>query len=86
MCELLCEVMSMCYKITQETKAHCFFEYSGHTDCFTVLCFPDGWHPNMEQGEFNKCYVMYYTAVNEENLIIASYRLRKIARNLGVEL
>lgn len=86
MSDLLCEILSICYKINQQTKAHCFFDYSGHVDNYMVQYFPNGWRENMPQEEYNESYVAYCQKVNTGNLANTKAKLLEIANELGVEL
>lgn len=85
--ELFCEILSICRKIDQQTKAQCFFEYFGHTNNFVVMCFRDGWRENMTNDEWMGAYITDMSEyVCMTSLVNAKEKLLKIAAELGVEL
>jgi hypothetical protein len=86
MYEKLCEVLSICCKINRQTKANCFFDFSGHCDTYTVICIEDGWRADLTNAEWSECYIDTYSKVTEENLACTKIKLLEIAERLGVEL
>lgn len=81
MLELMCEVMSMCVKITNESKADCFFEYEGHVHTYTVRVYPEGW-----PSGFDAEYIANLLEPTEENLKETKRKLKRLAEELGVEV
>lgn len=41
--KLLCEVLSMCFRISRDCDADVFFEYYPHCNSYSVYYYPDGW-------------------------------------------
>lgn len=85
--EILCEILSMCYRISNNSKADVFFNYSPHCDCFTVNYYRDGWkeHHLEEHDEICK-YIAMTEGIDEENLLSCKAELMKLAEELGVVL
>ena len=86
MSNLISEIMSICYEINQQTKAHCFFNYSGHVNNFSVQHFPNGWANGLSDEEHNKSYLAFNLPVNMSNLVSTKNKLMLIAEAEGVKL
>ena len=61
---LLAEVLGLCYEISTNSEADCFFNYSPHVDTFDVQFFEFGWAVGAK-GE----YIAYCTKVTQDNLL-----------------
>lgn len=61
--EALHSVLELCMTISQLTKADCFFEYTPHTNGFSVHYYRDGWVEGAEPE-----WLAMSTDINEENL------------------
>lgn len=84
--KLLCEILSICYEITQQTVAHCFFSYDAHIDSYTVRYYEAGWSSGMSLEECKKVYVSCCSKITEEDLSITKQKLLDIAKERGVVL
>lgn len=86
MYEKLCEVLSICCKINNQTKANCWFSFSGHCDIYSVICVENGWKTDLPDDEWEQSYIDNVTKVTEENLICTKIKLLEVAERLGVEV
>lgn len=70
---LMWDVLYLCMKITDTTKADCFFEYAPHVNSYHVYFCRDGWS---EDAEFE--YVAQCADITVENLEATYAKLKKI--------
>jgi hypothetical protein len=80
MYNLLCEVLSMCYEISNKSEADVFFEYSPHIDGYMVYCFREGWQPNVPFE-----WIEQQASVTPLNLLRTIEKLVALADELGVK-
>lgn len=78
---LLCEVLSMCFRISCESEADVFFEYSPHCGSYSVYWYCDGWKP---EKSFAFEWLNCTTDITCENLKNTLEKLNAIATELGV--
>lgn len=63
-CDRLHGVLTLCMEITNTTKADCFFRYSAHINCYSVVIYRDGW----AVGSDNEEWVANLLDITEENV------------------
>lgn len=83
--ELLCEILSICYKLSTETKADCFFHYYPHTNGLDIYYHPDGWSEGLTVEEYTANKVST-GEITEENLKNTLHKLKWIAVKEGIEV
>lgn len=81
MIELLCEVLSICHKISTESDADVFFDYAPHCNYYSVYWYRDGWSENKMME-----WVDMTSRITEENIELTILRLYNIAAEKGVVL
>lgn len=81
MIELLCEVLSICHKISTKSNADVFFNYSPHCDNYDVFLWRDGW--NVDE-DFE--WLAMGMKITEENIAMTIQRLYHFAWEKGVAL
>lgn len=69
---LMWDVLYLCMKITDTTKADCFFEYAPHVNSYHVYLCRDGWS---EGATFE--YVAQCAEITAENLGATYAKLKK---------
>lgn len=79
---LLCEVLNMCHRISVDSKADIFFEYSPHCDAYSVNYYRDGWTMQSTADDF--VYLNCVTKITRRNLKVTLAKLNDIASELGV--
>lgn len=84
--KLICEVMNLCYEITQKSRADCFMEYSGHVNVYSVRVFIDGWSVACAIEKYENAEIAVCKPVTVENLEKTKSELLFIAKLLGVEV
>lgn len=81
MFELLQEVLTICVKITQGSKADVFFEYSAHINKHGVHYYENGWEDGVEPE-----WIAFVAPNNEVSLTHTRNRLLELAKKLEVEI
>lgn len=79
--KLLCEVLNMCYSISEDSKADVFFEYAPHCNAYTVFYYHDGW--TAETAD-EMVYLDMVTDITYENMKATLAKLNTIASEMGV--
>lgn len=79
--ELLCEVLSICYKISTRSSADVFFQYAPHCNTYDVMVYRDGFDADVEADWFNMT-----TEIAGDNLGLTIFKLRNLAKEMGVKL
>lgn len=75
---MLAEVLGVCYEISTNSEADCFFSYSPHVNSFDVQVFEFGW----AVGAKGEWYAMG-KEVTEDNLICVMDELYVLRAKLG---
>ena len=73
----LCEVLNMCYRISNNSKADVFFEYAPHCGSYSVYWYPDGWKTGTSEKII---YIDLVTQISYRNLKKTIERLDAIER------
>lgn len=81
MIELLQEILALCVKITQGSKADVFFDYCAHINRHNVHYHEAGW----EYGKDPE-YIAFLAPNNEESLTYTRDKLLELAKELNVEI
>lgn len=55
-CTALRGLFGLCMKISNNTKADCFFNYSPHTNTYMVYVYRDGWSRSDDPEYIAMCY------------------------------
>lgn len=79
--ELLCEVLSICHKISTGSVADVFFQYAPHCNTYDVFVYRDGFDADVEAD-----WLDLATEIAEDNLGLTIFKLRNLAKKIGVEL
>ncbi len=69
--KLLGKVAQKCYEITQKGKYQVFFDYSAHTDTFTIKYYDGEW----AEGK-TSIYIAFVSDATEKNLKTALEELK----------
>lgn len=80
--ELLCEILSICHKISVNSKADVFFNYMPHCDAYNVRVSKNGW----TRGEASRTLTDQVESITDKNLKNTIAMLKAIAWFLEVEL
>lgn len=75
---LMAEVLGLCYEISVNSGADCFFNYSPHVDSFDVYVYEFGWAVG-DKGE----YYALQEDVNRDNLLEVLYKLYALKHKMG---
>ena len=75
---LMAEVLGLCYEISVNSKADCFFKHSPHVNRFYVQVFEFGWSEGAK-GE----YYAFYADVNRDNLLEVLDKLYALKHKMG---
>ena len=75
---LMAEVLDLCYEISVNSEADCFFNYSPHVNRLYVPVFEFGWAEGAK-GE----YYAFFADVNRDNLLEVRYKLYALKHNMG---
>ena len=75
---LMAEVLGLCYEISVNSEADCFFEYSPHVDSFDVYVYEFGWAVGAK-GE----YYARQEYVTSDNLLSALDKLYALRAKMG---
>ena len=75
---LMAEVLGLCYEISVNSEADCFFNYSPHVNGFCVQVFEFGWAEGAK-GE----YYAFFADVNRDNLREVLYKLYSLKHKMG---
>ena len=81
MIELLQEILALCVKITQGSKADVFFSYEAHVNRHGVNYHENGW----DSGEDME-WIALCVPNDEEGLTYTRNRLLELAEKLNVEI
>ena len=75
---LMAEVLGLCYEISVNSEADCFFNYSPHVDSFDVYVYEFGWAVGA------KCeYYALQEYVTSDNLLSALDKLYALRAKMG---
>ena len=75
---LMAEVLGLCYEISMNSEADCFFNYSPHVDSFDVYVYEFGWAVGAK-GE----YYALQEYVTSDNLLSALDKLYALKHKMG---
>ena len=75
---LMAEVLGLCYEISGNSEADCFFKYSPHVNGLCVYVFEAGWAEGVK-GE----YYAFYADVNRDNLLEVLDKLYALKHKMG---
>ena len=75
---LIAEVLGLCYEISSNSEADCFFRYSPHVDCFDVEVFETGWS-RYAIGE----HYAEVTHITSDNLMSVLEKLYALRADMG---
>ena len=75
---LMAEVLGLCYEISVNSEADCFFNYSPHVDSFDVYVYEFGWAVGAK-GE----YYALQEDVNRDNLLEVLDKLYALKHKMG---
>ena len=75
---LMAEVLGLCYEISVNSEADCFFNYSPHVDSFDVYVYEFGWAEGAK-GE----YYAFCADVNRDNLLEVLDKLYALKHKMG---
>ena len=75
---LMADVLGLCYDISVNSEADCFFNYSPHVDSFDVYVYEFGWAVGAK-GE----YYARQEDVTSDNLLIALDKLYALRAKMG---
>ena len=75
---LMAEVLGLCYEISGNSEADCFFAYSPHVDSFDVYVYEFGWAVGAK-GE----YYARQEYVTSDNLLSALDKLYALRAKMG---
>ena len=75
---LMAEVLGLCYEISVNSEADCFFNYSPHVDSFDVYVYEFGWAVGAK-GE----YYARQEDVTSDNLLSALDKLYALKHKMG---
>ena len=75
---LMAEVLGLCYEISVNSEADCFFAYSPHVDSFDVYVYEFGWAVGAK-GE----YYALQEDVARDNLLSALDKLYALRAKMG---
>lgn len=73
----LCQLLTRCMEISNNTKAACFMDYEPHLNSYSVFLYRDGWSPTKEAE-----WVAVCKAITKENAANTMEKLEKIYREL----
>ena len=75
---LMAEVLGLCYEISVNSEADCFFNYSPHVNGLCVQVFEAGWAEGAK-GE----YYALQEYVTSDNLLEVLYKLYALKHKMG---
>ena len=75
---LMAEVLGLCYEISVNSEADCFFNYGPHVNSLYVQVFEFGWAEGAK-GE----YYAFYADVNRDNLLEVLDKLYALKHKMG---
>ena len=75
---LMAEVLGLCYEISVNSEADCFFNYSPHVNSLCVQVFEFGWVEG-SNGE----YYAFCADVNRDNLLEVLDKLYALIAKMG---
>lgn len=75
---LMAEVLGLCYEISVNSEADCFFDYSPHVDSFDVKIYKFGW-TECAKGE----YYAFCADVNRDTLLEVLDKLYALRAKMG---
>lgn len=75
---LMAEVLGLCYEISVNSEADCFFNYSPHVDSFDVYVYEFGWAVGAK-GE----YYALQEYVTSDNLLEVLDKLYALKHKMG---
>lgn len=74
----LAEVLGLCYEISVNSEADCFFNYSPHVDTFDVHVYESGWKERSSAE-----YYSFNEEATEDNLIEVLDKLYALRAKMG---
>lgn len=75
---LMAEVFGLCYEISVNSEADCFFNYGPHVNSLYVQVFEFGWAEGAK-GE----YYAFFADVNRDNLLEVLDKLYALKHKMG---
>lgn len=75
---LMAEVLGLCYEISVNSEADCFFNYGPHVNSLYVQVFEFGWAEGAK-GE----YYAFFADVNRDNLLEVLDKLYALKHKMG---
>ena len=75
---LMAEVLGLCYEISVNSEAACFFKYSPHVNGLYVLVFEFGWSEGAKGEHYAFC-----ADVNRDNLLKVLDKLYALKHKMG---
>ena len=78
---LMADVLGLCYEISVNSEADCFFNYGPHVNSLYVQVFEFGWAEGAK-GE----YYAFYADVNRDNLLEVLDKLYALKHKMGGSL
>ena len=75
---LMAEVLGLCYEISVNSEADCFFTYGPHVNSLYVQVFEFGWAEGAN-GE----YYAFFADVNRDNLLEVLDKLYALKHKMG---
>ena len=75
---LMAEVLGLCYEISTNSEADCFFDYSPHVDSFDVSVYEFGWAVGA-----NAEYYALQERVTSDNLLEVLDKLYALKHKMG---
>ena len=75
---LMAEVLGLCYEISVNSEADCFFNYSPHVDSFDVYVYEFGWAVGAKGDYYASC-----ADVNRDNLLEVLDKLYALRAKMG---
>lgn len=79
--KLLCEVLSMCHRISLQCDADLFFEYAPHCNAYSVFYYSDGW---TAETAGDMVFLDCVTKITRKNLESTLAKLNAIAAEMEV--
>ena len=75
---LMAEVLGLCYEISVNSEADCFFNYSPHVNSLCVQVFEFGW-----AEDYNGEYYAFCADVNRDTLLEVLDKLYALKHKMG---
>lgn len=79
--KLLCEILSICFRISRDSDADVFFDYAPHCNAYSIFYYLEGW---TQETARNMVYMDCVTKITCKNLRATLAKLNALAAELGV--